>query len=263
VTLVKGSKIYDNVHVLSGKCTYCKTKYYADHESSDANGTQMRFYLNSAKYLKIGQSVWVDRIFSGAVINGVYSFHASSSAFAEFWNDSFWYTQKTQSRKITRRQVWHAFVQESIQSVAQASKHSLEVKDALPINDLVKEAYNILGEKGVIRSAENHFCSECTHKFKQTADIITVDDPAAVTGVDENHTVPVLTGEDAELAIQDAAQARDNALHAMDVDPSPSSVEESPVKLVVLDGVVMGPKHCAYGNCTESLKNARGGGGLL
>ena len=150
-------------------------------------------------------------------------------------------------------------MQESIRSVAQASKYSLEVKDTLPINDLVKEAYNILGEKGVIRSAENHFCSECTHQFKQTADLITEDDPAAVIGLDENHTVPVLTGEDAELAIQDAAQARDNALHAMNVDSSPSSVEESPVKLVVLDGVVMGPKHCAYDNCTKSLKNARGG----
>ena len=259
VTLVKDSRIYDNVHVLSARCTCCKTKYYADHESSNSNGTRMRFYLNSAKYLKIGQSVWVDRIFSGAVVNGIYSFHASSSAFAEFWNDTFWYTQKTQSRKITRRQVWHAFVQESIRSVAHASKYDLEVKDGLPIESLVKEAYNILGEKGVIRSAENHFCSECTHKFKQTADVITEDDPAAIIGIDENHAIPVLTGEDAELAIEDAAQARDNARHAMDVDSSPSPVEESPVKLVVLDGVVMGPKHCAYDSCTESLKNARGG----
>jgi len=45
----------------------------------------------------------------------------------------------------------------------------------------------------------------------------------------------------------------------MDVDESPSPVEESPVKLVVMDGVVMGPTHCAYNDCTESLKNARGG----
>jgi len=60
VTLVKGSRIYDNVHVLSGKCTCCNTKYYADHETSNSDGTQMRFYLSSAKYLKIGQSVWVD-----------------------------------------------------------------------------------------------------------------------------------------------------------------------------------------------------------
>lgn len=259
VTLVKDSRIYDNVHVLSGKCIHCNTKYYADHETSNSNGTRMRFYLNSAKYLKIGQSVWVDRMFSGAVINGIYNFHASPSAFAEFWNDTFWNMQKSKSRKMTRRQVWHAFVQESIRTVAQASKYTLEVKDGLPIEGLVKEAYNILGENGVIRSAENHFCSECTHVFKQTADVITEDDPAAVIGIDENRNVPVLTGEDADLAVEDAAQARYNAQHDMDIDQSPSPVEESPVNLVVLDGVVMGPTHCAYENCTDSLKNARGG----
>ena len=130
------------------------------------------------------------------------------------------------------------------------------MKDGLSIEGLVKNAYSILGENGVIRSAENHFCSECTHEFKQTADVITEDDPAAVIGIDENHVVPVLTGEDAELAVEDAAQIKYNAQHAMEIDQSPSPVEESPVKLVVLDGVVMGPTHCAYNNCTGSLKNA-------
>ena len=90
--LIKGTKIYDRVHVLSGKCPTCETKYYADHESSQHNGVQdgrTRFYLNSAKYLKVGQSIWIDRVFSGAVIN------------AEFWNDSFWSTQEHNSRKIS------------------------------------------------------------------------------------------------------------------------------------------------------------------
>ncbi|KAF8870353.1 hypothetical protein CPB84DRAFT_1908281 [Gymnopilus junonius] len=32
-----------------------------------------------------------------------------------------------------------------------------------------------------------------------------------------------------------------------------------PVKMVVVDGIVMGPTHCAYDNCTEELQNARGG----
>ena len=33
----------------------------------------------------------------------------------------------------------------------------------------------------------------------------------------------------------------------------------SPVKMVVMDGVVMGPTHCAYDYCTQDLQNARGG----
>src|ERR1700678_2146874 len=30
-------------------------------------------------------------------------------------------------------------------------------------------------------------------------------------------------------------------------------------QIVVLDGVVMGPQHCAYDNCTNDLSNSRGG----
>ena len=59
-TLIKGSKIYEEVHVLSGKCPQCKTIYYADHETSapiDTNGgddSGTKVYLNNAKYLKVG-----------------------------------------------------------------------------------------------------------------------------------------------------------------------------------------------------------------
>jgi CxC5 like cysteine cluster associated with KDZ transposases/CxC6 like cysteine cluster associated with KDZ transposases len=256
VTFIKGTKIYDRVHVLSGKCPTCETKYYADHESSQNNGVQngsTRFYLNSAKYLIVGQSIWVDCVFSGAVINATYSFHASPAAFAEFWNDSFWSTQEHNSKKISRRQIWHSYVQESIRRVAKASDQSLELPDELPIAEVTKHAFISLGEEGVIRSAENHFCSECTHTFKQTADIITGDDPAALIGVDENCNVPALTGEDADLAVLDAAQARLNAETAMDIDRSPSPDAETPVKLVVLDGVVMGPTDCADENCSQDL----------
>src|SRR3984957_10894192 len=122
------------------------------------------------------------------------------------------------------------------------------LKDELPIEEVTKHAFMLLGEDGVIRSAENHFCSECTHDYTRTADQITGDAPAALICVDENHDVPVLTGENADLAVQDAAQARLDAENAMDIDQSPSPFEESPVKLVVLDGVVMGPAHCAYDN---------------
>ena len=117
VTLIKGAKVYDRVHVLSGKCSTCDTRYYADHKSSkntDIVDERRRFYTNSAKYLKVGPSLWVDRSFSGAVINATYSFHTSSAAFTEFWNDSFWSIQETSSRKLSPQQVWHTFVQESM-----------------------------------------------------------------------------------------------------------------------------------------------------
>jgi len=262
VTLIKGSTLHQKVHLLTGECSVCHTKYFADHETSarGISSQSNKFYLNNAKYLKVGQSVWVDRVFSTGVINGMYQFHASASAFAEFWNDTFWSTQKVKARKLSRRQVWHAFMQESIRTVARSSKVNLELVDGLAIAEVTKQAFSQLGENGVIRSAENHFCSECTHEYKATPDRITGDDPAAVLGIDENRQVPVLTGEDAGLAVQDAARARFAAENAMVVDRSPSPHEEaSPVKMVVIDGVVMGPTHCAYDDCTQDLQNARGG----
>src|ERR1700722_6213088 len=100
VTLIKGTRLYNDVSALSGHCPQCKTGYYADHEHVQKDGGQwMKLYLNSAKYLKVGQSLWVDRSFSKAVLNGVYHFHASTSAFAEFWNCSFWETQETLVKK--------------------------------------------------------------------------------------------------------------------------------------------------------------------
>jgi hypothetical protein len=262
VTLIKGAKTYDGVHVLSGKCTKCNTKYYADHESSKDPGVvgeKKRFYLNSAKYLKLGQSLWLDQSFSRIVINATYSFHASSAAFAEFWNDSFWSIQETSSRKLSQQQVWHAFVQESIWRVAQSSGHTLELQDGLPIDNVTKHAFLTLGEKGVVRSAENHFCSDCTHDYKHTANIITGDDSAALVGVNENCNVPVLTGDGADLAVQDAAQARLDADNAMDIDWTPSPSGATPLKLVVIDGIVMGPTHCAFDDCTQNLAKLKGG----
>ena len=159
VTLIKSGQFYHGVHVLGGKCPDCDTRYYADHETSwrdDSHRVRVKFYLNSAKYLKVGSNIWVDRSFSAAVVNGTYSFHASSSAFAEFWNDTFW-TQDTGCKKLSRRQTWHAYVQESIRQVAQASQYTLELADGLPIDDVTRHAFNILGENGVIQSAENHW----------------------------------------------------------------------------------------------------------
>src|ERR1700678_656861 len=161
VTLIKGSEIDKNVQVLTGYCPSCQTTYLADHERvlQDDN-RHTRVYLNSAKYLKVGQSLWVDRVFSNAVVNVMYSFHASASAFTEFWNNSFYNHQQGNSRKLSHRQIWQAFVQESIRSIASASEINLELQDGLAISDVTKQAFSILGENGLIRAADQHTCQE-------------------------------------------------------------------------------------------------------
>ncbi|TDL13563.1 hypothetical protein BD410DRAFT_735206 [Rickenella mellea] len=257
VTLIKGTKFYPECHLLSGMCTNCGTRYYGDHESSaeDKAGPKSRWYLNNAKYMKAGSNLWVDRVFSGAVVNGTYSFHASTSAYAEFFNDSFWNQQNPTVKKLSRRQVWHTFVQETLRQVAKSARRTLELEDDLPIDKVTKEAYKILGEDGIIRSAQNHHCSECTHEYRHTADIIPDHDPASLLGVDENRNVPALSIEvppplpaDAtpqarlEAARFDAARVEADTINVR-ANPLPQGEAHNPapVKMVVLDGIVMGP----------------------
>ena len=38
--------------------------------------------------------------------------------------------------------------------------------DCLPIDEVTKEAFNVLGDGGVIKSADQHSCSECTHQVQ-------------------------------------------------------------------------------------------------
>jgi hypothetical protein len=44
----------------------------------------------------------------------------------------------------------------------------------------------------------------------------------------------------------------------MNIDQTPSPSETTPVKLVVMDGIVMGPTHCAYSDCTQDLTKLKG-----
>ena len=119
---------------------------------------------------------------------------------------------------------------------------------------MTKEAFELLGENGIIRAADKHACSECTQAYKRTADIITGDDPAAVAGNDENRVVPPLVGEDAELAINDAASARENALdQAATIADQDMDVDHAPVKMVILDGLVTGPVVCISALCVMEI----------
>lgn len=211
--LIIGTTIHDNVPVLTGKCPLCDTRYAADRErylDQTDKTTWKRLYTNKARYLKAGQNLWVDRSFSKAVMNGMFSFHASSQAYTQFWNNSY----GSPSTTITNRHVWQAFTQESIRTIATHSSHSFELIDNLPISEVTGKAYDILGHKGTIDAATHHSCTECSQAYKQSMD------PTAENDMD---------------------------------------IDAADVKMVVLDGIVMGPTHCAYDDCTAPLANARGG----
>ena len=147
--LIIDTIVHDKFPVLTGKCPLCDTHYAADCEhflDQDDKTTWKQLYTNDAQYPKVGQNLWVDHSFSKAVMNGMFSFQASSQAYTQFWNNSFGST----STIITLQHVWQAFVQESIRTIATASSHSFELIDNLSISEVTEKAFDILGYNGSI-----------------------------------------------------------------------------------------------------------------
>jgi hypothetical protein len=232
VTLIKNSVVYENVLVLTGQCSTCQTKYLADHERAVVNRQEKRFsrvYLNTAKYLKVGQSLWVDRLFSNAVVNGVYSFHASANAYTEYWNNTFQKNGLEHFKVITRRQVWQAFIQETIRSIAATSNEDLVLQDGLAIDEVTKEAFAVLGNNGVIAAASQHSCSECTHEYKRTAD--TIANTGSAAGIESGGT------DEIEMDQQENTSNTSTNNEDMEID-------KPMMTMAVLDGIVMGPTVC-------------------
>ena len=166
------------------------------------------------------------------------------------------------SIKLSRHQIWQAFVQESVCSIAEVSKINLEIQDGLAIDDVTKQAFSILDESGIIHAIDQHTCQECTQPYKRTADIIIGDYPAALVGIDEKCSVPALTGENAGLAAAEAAE-QVTAIHAASIADQEMDIDlnndGSYIKMAVVDGIVISPLHFAYDNCTSELANSRGG----
>ncbi len=244
VHLIKDFTAFDDVPVLSGHCKECKTKYYADHERAPMDDGQQheRVYLNSARYVKIGHNLWVDHSFTSAVLSAMYNFHGSAAAYADFWNDAMNNSFK-ETANVTRCQIWQAFMQESICLVASSSNIDLTMQDGLAIDEVARESFYILGQNGMIKEADQHACDECTHKYRRSADIVTTIDESATVGMEEV-----------------APQSNNNSEQRTEgVEVANPQINQGTVKMVVMDGIVIGHSYCAYDNCTADLQNARGG----
>lgn len=245
VTLIKDNTVFQDVPVLTGKCTTCDTTYYGDHEHfQDRHNIWNKCYLSSARFLKVGQSLWVDRKFSHSVLSATYNFHASTSAFMQFWNDCN--SVINSNIKVTRRQIWQAFIQESIRTIATAKNTDLELRENLSIKEVAEEAFTKLGNAGMIEPGKAHSCSQCSQPYKAVADFMVNEDPAAVIGVDENSAVPVLEGQYARLSADDTAQEQQAArIRANNINNSVANdmdVDYDNCTMIVMDGIVFGPK---------------------
>lgn len=260
VTVIKEKTIYQDVPVLMGKCSNCDTTYYADNEHfQDQNGSWNKCYLNSARFLKIGQALWVDRKFSHSVLSGMYNFHASASAYTQFWNDCN--PVGDSNLQVTRCQIWQTYMQESIRSIASTKNINLELAERLTIKEVAEQAFSILGDAGRLEIANDHSCSQCTQPYKAAADFIVNDDPAAVIGADEDNAVPALVGENAALSAQEtqqernAARIRANALNAdASSDDSAMDIDIADVTMRIINGILVNPTVSRFNNLIYKRK---------
>lgn len=101
------------------------------------------------------------------------------------------------------------------------------------IKEVTTQAFSLLGEDGIVRAAEEHACEECTQKRKDTSDVV-FNNPAAVVGVDAtDDNIPAMAVAPEEMEVDAPEVTSDNEVN---VDDTPN------IKMVVLDGVVMGPQ---------------------
>ncbi len=156
----------------------------------------------------------MDQLFSNSVVNGVYIFHASANAYTEYWNNIFKKNGLKHFQVITCRQVWQAFIQETIHFIAATSNENLVLQYGLAIDEVTKEVFAVLENNGVIAAASQHSCSECTHEYKRIADTLANTGPYVEVRSDTS-----TNNEDME-------------------------VDKAMVTMAVMDGIVMGPTVC-------------------
>ena len=137
--------------------------------------------------------MWADHNFLSAVIKSMYSFHASANTYCDYWNNTFGSSNPAYKLKLGQKQVWQAFVQESIQTVASSDNADFETLANLSIDDLTEKAFHELGNGGHMKVSNDHSSFECTKPFKE--------------------------------------YVTDTTIHS----------DVASVKMVVLDGIVMGP----------------------
>ncbi|PPR04450.1 hypothetical protein CVT24_013256, partial [Panaeolus cyanescens] len=175
VNLIKASVYHPYSYVVGARCGHdttsgCKTTYLPDtqYQSIPGSNRKEETLHPNARFLKLGQSLWSDRIFSSAVCNATYNLHASSTAYKEFWNDSFSYGIPDYA--LSRRHIWQAFIQESTRLISADTSIDLTIPHNSDIDSLTKLAFQQLGQTGQIPNMATHSCDECTHPYRASVD---------------------------------------------------------------------------------------------
>ena len=97
------------------------------------------------------------------------------------------------------------------------------------MDEVTQTAFIALGNNGIIQSAENHSCDECSQPYRATSNVIlNPNDPSAVLGVDDPAIDEVIQSSSNNPTFQNSESEID--------------VEVKNVTMVVVDGIVVGTK---------------------
>jgi hypothetical protein len=259
VTVIKGTKVHKNALILAAECPACDALYYPDHSSHLLPGSteRERYYVKTAPFIKAGTNLWVDPVFCDSVLNAHYSY-SSTASFVEHWNNSYGAGSQTGSTfKLTRRHVFEAFTQYSIRQIAHQFDDAFKTTDKVDIKNLVILANQHLVRRhdpqptgqvmmygGRVPIGFEHQCEECVHPYiNPPATPIPFTDPAATMSRDVHGSRPPQLAENAQ---------------DIDVDLDPADRAHRPAtnqtfRMHVIDGIVMGPLHCALEGCIQPL----------
>ena len=93
-------------------------------------------------------------------------------------------------------------------------------------DEVTETAFSAFGNNGIIQSAENHSCDECSQPFQARSDVIlNPNDPSALLGVDNP-----LAAEDIQSSFNNPTSLNSDSDMNMDVRN---------VTMVVVDGIVV------------------------
>ncbi len=112
------------------------------------------------------------------------------------------------------------------------------------MNQVTKQAFSVLGDRGIIRAADNHYCSECTQTYKSQADSFSLFDSAATVGVNKNALVPGLEVDGLEVDMG----VIEETPNSLPVQPPVATQTDAnaDVRMMMVDGIVIGPNVCFY-----------------
>ncbi|KAJ3831789.1 hypothetical protein F5878DRAFT_549107 [Lentinula raphanica] len=233
-----------------GHCRICGADYFPDKivfSSDNPNGLRQQKLIYDTQFLRISKhGIWVHRRIALLQEQAVIHFHSGWSNFATWLSNNI----KSSGRSITYRQSKRLYIEHFSRRLLLF--HGLSKTATLPSNTnsdaFAAHVRDLVGKDGgVIPSAMDHGCSDCTHAKRYSADLVEEGLLAA-----DHETDAVAGAEDLEdFGMDQAPQPLDPALNAnvpasfLNGPPVVQNIQQPDeprgyVRLAVMDGKSIG-----------------------